>query len=172
MRHNKFIGWNSFFEALERVQKVSPWLSRQIARRASEWPFWYSGLRIGDWHDRQVRVCMPFSVRNSLDGEICQGHLLLGAELSLRLLLLRYRQEFPFRYRVRGVRVQALHVVDQAVDFKFEIPLEEWDQLRLRMAASNWTDAEFMVSSYLADGRAAVTFTFDLAFQLEKLLPS
>src|ERR1700745_10607 len=104
MRHNKIIGWESFLGVVEQVQKVSPWLSRQIAKRASEWPFWYSGLQIREWEDRQVKVDMPSSVRNSGDGEICQGHLLLGAELTLRLLLLRYRQEFPFRYRIAESR--------------------------------------------------------------------
>src|SRR5262245_44712971 len=96
MRHNKIIGWDRFLGVVEQVQKFSPWLSRQIAKRASEWPFWYSGLTIKEWQDRQAWVELPQSFRNSVDNEITQGHLVLGAELSVRLVLLRLRQEFPF----------------------------------------------------------------------------
>jgi hypothetical protein len=172
MRHNKFIGWEAFLGVVEQVQKYSPWLSRQIAKRAAEWPFWYSGLQIKDWHDRQVRVHMPFSIRNTADGEVCQGHLLLGAELTLRLLLLRYRQEFPFRYRITGSRIEGHHTLDQAVDYRFEIAFEEWERLRLEMAGTARADAEFVFQAYLADGRSAATFTFQVAFQLEKFLPA
>lgn len=172
MRHNKFIGWEAFLGVVERVQKVSPWLSRQIAKRASEWPFFYSGLTIEEWNDRQVKVRMPFSIRNSVDGELCQGHLLLGAELTLRLLLLRYRQEFPFRYRITGSRVEGHHALDQAVDYKFEIPFEEWERLRLEMARGSQAQTEFVFNAYLADGRVAAAFAFQVAFQLEKFLPA
>jgi hypothetical protein len=117
MRHNKIIGWDRFLGVVEQVQKFSPWLSRQIAKRASEWPFWYSGLTIKEWQDRQVWVELPQSFRNSVDNEITQGHLVLGAELSVRLVLLRLRQEFPFSYRLTGTQSEVLTKVDQSVDF-------------------------------------------------------
>lgn len=172
MRHNKFIGWDAFLGVVEQVQKVSPWLSRQIAKRASEWPFWYSGLQIKEWNDRQVKVHMPFSVRNSVDGELCQGHLLLGAELTLRLLLLRYRQEFPFRYRIKASRVESHHALDQPVDYKFEIGFDEWERLRLELAKESRGESEFVFHAYLADGRQASSFSFQVGFELEKLLPA
>ncbi|MBX3020206.1 MAG: hypothetical protein KF799_00895 [Bdellovibrionales bacterium] len=172
MRHNKYIGWDTFLGVIEQVQKVSPWLSRQMARRAADWPFWFSGLSIKEWTDRQACVHLPFSLRTSVDGELCQGHLLLGAELTLRLLLLRYRQEFPFRYRIRGSRVEVHHALDQAVDYKFAIAFEEWERLRLELASHSQGESEFVFHSYLADGRVAATFTFQVAFQLEKLLPA
>ena len=170
MRHNKYIGWDSFLGVVEKVQRVSPWLSRQIAKRASEWPFFYSGLKIEEWLDRKVKVHMPFSLRNSVDDELCHGHLLLGAELTLRLLLLRYRQEFPFRYHLRTSRVEAHHALKQAVDYKFEISANAWEELRLEMARNSNAEEEFVFHAYLADGRAAATFTFTVSFQLEKFL--
>ena len=172
MRHNKFIGWRTFLEVVENVQKVSPWLSRQIAKRASEWPFWYSGLRVEEWRDRQVRVHMPSSFRNCVDGEVCHGHLLLGAELALRLLLLRYREEFPFRYRVLNSTVETHHVVDQAVEYRCEIPFAEWERLRLELARAGGCENEFTMQAFLQDGRAAASFSFRLGFQLEKFLPT
>lgn len=172
MRHNKFIGWDAFLGVVEQVQKVSPWLSRQIAKRASEWPFFYSGLQIKEWGENQVCVHMPQSVRNSVDGELCQGHLLLGAELTLRLLLLRYRQEFPFRYRIESSRVEVRHPLEQAVDYKFGIALEEWERLRLELAGAGTAESEFVFHAYLVDGRMAATFSFQTAFQLEKFLPA
>ncbi len=172
MRHNRFIGWDSFLGMVEQVQKLSPWLSRQIANRASEWPFWYSGLQIREWQDSQVRVHMPFSFRNSVDGELCQGHLLLGAELTLRLLLLRYRQEFPFRFSMLSSRTEGHHSLDRSIDYKFAIAFDEWERIRLELARAQTTQAEFVMQAYLADGRAAATFTFQVAFQLEKFLPA
>lgn len=172
MRHNKIIGWEAFLGLVEQVQKVSPWLSRQIAKRASEWPFWYSGLQIREWEDRQVKVHMPFSIRNSVDGEVCQGHLLLGAELTLRLLLLRYRQEFPFRYRIRASRSEGVHRLDQGVDYKFGISFDEWERLRLELAREQHAQTEFVLQAYLADGRVAASFQFDVSFELEKFLTS
>ena len=61
MRHNKIIGWERFFEVVEKVQKFSPWLSRQIAKRASEWPFWFSGVQIMEWREGKVWVRLPRS---------------------------------------------------------------------------------------------------------------
>jgi hypothetical protein len=172
MRHNKFVGWDAFLGLVEKVQKVSPWLSRQMATRASEWPFWYSGLQIREWEERRARVHLPLSARTSVDGELCQGHALLGAELTLRLLLLRYRQEFPFRYRLLGSRCEGHHVLDQSLDYKFEIGFEEWERLRLEMARGSEMRSEFVLQAYLADGRAAASYTFQVAFQLEKFLPA
>lgn len=172
MRHNKFIGWDRFLGVVEQVQKISPWLSRQIAKRASEWPFWYSGLQIREWDERQVWVHLPHSFRNTVDNEICQGHLLLGAELSLRLVLLRLRQEFPFRYRLQSAQSETHHAVDQAVDFKFSIPFEEWERLRLELARESQAQTEFVMQAQLADGRLAGHFSFRAAFELEKFLPA
>lgn len=172
MRHNKIIGWEAFLGAVERIQKVSPWLSRQIAKRASEWPFWFSGVRIKEWRENQVWVELPPSFRNSVEGEICHGHLLLAGELVLRLLLLRYRQEFPFRYRLTSSQVEAHHAVDQSVDIKFEIAFNEWERIRLELARGSSSQAEFVFSAALADGRLAGSFTFQVAFELEKFLPA
>jgi hypothetical protein len=172
MRHNKFIGWERFLGVVDSIQKVSPWLSRQIVKRASEWPFWYSGARIVEWQDRQVGVRMPVSVRNSVEGHICQGHLLLAAELVMRLLLLRQRQEFPFRYRILGGRVETHHAVDQSVDIKFAIGFEEWERIRMELAREQRGLGEFTFSASLRDGRLAASFTFQLAFELEKFLPA
>ena len=171
MRHNKFIGWDAFIGVVERLQAVSPWLSRQIAKRASEWPFWYSGLQIREWEDRQVRVHMPLSRRTSVDGELCQGHLLLGAELTLRLLLLRYRQEFPFRYRISASRCEGIHRLDQGIDYKFRLGFDDWERLRLSLAREQRAHEEFVMQAYLQDGRAAAHFHFQVDFELEKLLP-
>ena len=172
MRHNKFIGWERFLEVVERVQKFSPWLSRQIATRASEWPFWYSGLTIKEWGDRQVWVQLPKSFRNSVDEEISTGHLVLGAELALRLVLLRLRQEFPFRYHLRASTSEVHHAVDQAVDFKFALPFEEWENIRLGLAREKSVTADFAMQAQLADGRSCGMFTFRAAFELEKFLPA
>jgi hypothetical protein len=172
MRHNKIIGWESFFEALERVQKFSPWLSRQIAKRAAEWPFWFSGLSIRELTERQVWIHMPVSTRNSVEGEICQGHLVLAAELALRLLLLRHRQEFPFQFRLRGSRLEIHNPVDQSVDIKFEITFGEWERIRMELARSQRSAGEFVFPARLRDGRLAASFTFQVGFQLEKFLPA
>jgi len=172
MRHNKIIGWSTFLEVVEQVQKLSPWLSRQIAQRASEWPFWYSGLQVRKWEDRMAHVHLPLSVRNAVDGEICQGHLLLGAELCLRLVLLRYRHEFPFRYQIKASRVEGHHTVDQAVDFRCSVEFAEWERIRIELARGQAALAEFVVPATLADGRSALQASFQVAFQLEKLLPA
>lgn len=172
MRHNKIVGWESFLEVIERVQKVSPWLSRQIAKRASEWPFWISGTRIEEWREQQVWVHLPMSFRNSVEGEISQGHLLLAGELTLRLLLLRFRQEFPFRYRFTGGRVETHHRVDQSVDIKFSLDFAERERLRLELARGQFSTSEFVFSAALKDGRLAATFTFQVGFELEKFLPA
>jgi hypothetical protein len=172
MRHNKIIGWDKFLGVVEQVEKYSPWLSRQIAKRASEWPFWYSGAHIVEWREKQVWTRLPVSFRNSVDGEITQGHLVLAAELTLRLILLRYRQEFPFRYRLTGSRVQTHHAVDQSVDFKFEVGAAEWERIRMRLVTTSQAVEEFVLSARLADGRAAGTVSFDVAFDLEKFLPA
>ena len=164
--------WERFLEVVEQVQRVSPWLSRQISKRASEWPFWFSGAHIQEWQEGQVWVRLPCSFRNSVDGEICQGHLLLAGELTLRLLLLRFRQEFPFRYRLRGGRVETHHVVDQSVDFKFALPAGERERIRLELARSMHSETEFVFSAYLVDGRLAATLTWQVAFDLEKFLPA
>lgn len=172
MRHNKIIGWERFLGVVEQVQKFSPWLSRQIAKRASEWPFWYSGLTIQDWGERHVDVRLPLSFRNSVDGQVSHGHLLLGAELSLRLVLLRLRQEFPFRYRLLSSSGETHHVVDQAVDFRFSLSFEEWEELRLRLAREGRAEIEFVVHARLLDTRSAGRFHFRAAFELEKFLPA
>lgn len=172
MRHNKFIGWDAFLTVVQKIERVSPWLSRQIAKRASEWPFWYSGLEIVEWQDRQVRVHMPLSFRNSVDGELCLGHVLLGAELTLRLLLLRYREEFPFRFTLLASRIEVHHQLEQAIDYRFEIGFQEWEELRLNMARNSRAETEFVFQAYLRDGRSAASFAFRVAFQLEKFLPS
>lgn len=171
MRHNKFIGWDTFLEVVGQVQKYSPWLSRQISKRVSEWPYWYSGLTVRDWQDRAAHVQLPINLRNSVDGEVSQGHLLLGAEMALRLVLLRYRHEFPFRYWIKSSRVEVHHFVDQSVDFRFSIPFDEWEKIRLDLARGNPCRAEFIVTGTLADGRSALHATFEVAFQLEKFLP-
>lgn len=172
MRHNKIIGWERFLGVVEQVQKFSPWLSRQIATRASEWPFWYSGLAIKEWGERQVWVQLPKTFRNSVDSEISMGHLLLGAELSVRLVLLRLRQEFPFRYRLTASSAETHHAVDQSVDFQFSIPFEEWERVRLTLAREGQASAEFAVQARLADGRSCGLFTIRAAFELEKFLPA
>jgi hypothetical protein len=172
MRHNKIIGWESFLGVVERIQKVSPWLSRQIAKRASEWPFWPSGVQIKEWRETQVWLQMPLSFRNSVEGEITQGHLLLAGELALRLLLLRYRQEFPFRYRISNSQLETHRAVDQAVDIKFSIGFEEWEKIRLELARESRAQAEFAFPTILADGRLAGSFTLQVAFELEKFLPA
>lgn len=172
MRHNKIIGWDKFLGVVEQVEKFSPWLSRQIAKRASEWPFWYSGAQIVEWGESHVWTRLPISFRNSVDGELCQGHLMLGAELTLRLLLLRYRQEFPFRYRLVSSRVETLRPVDQAVDFKYSIGAMGWEKIRLELAGQSRANEEFAFSALLADGRLAGTVHFEVAFELEKFLPA
>jgi hypothetical protein len=172
MRHNKIIGWQRFLGVVEQVQKFSPWLSRQIATRASEWPFWYSGLAIKEWSERQVWVQLPKTFRNSVDNEISMGHLSLGAELSVRLVLLRLRQEFPFRYRLTASSFETHHAVDQSVDFQFSIPFEEWELVRLNLAREGQASAEFAVQARLADGRSCGLFTIRAAFELEKFLPA
>ena len=171
MRHNKIIGWERFFEVVEHVQKLSPWLSRQIAKRASEWPFWYSGVQVKDWRERQIWVQLPRSFRNSVDSELCQGHLLLAGELTLRLLLLHHAREFPFRYRLQGSRVETHHPVDQTVDIKFEIGFNEWELIRQQLARTASTREEFVLMAHLADGRLAATLTFEAVFEMEKFLP-
>jgi hypothetical protein len=170
MRHNKIVGWSAFLEVVEQVQKISPWLSRQITQRASEWPFWYSGMQVRKWEDRVAHIHLPVSVRNSVEGEICQGHLLLGAELCLRLVLLRYRHEFPFRYQLKSSRVELYHIVDQSVDFRFSVDTPEWERLRIELARGNSVTLDFVVPATLADGRLALQAGFQVAFQLEKLL--
>ncbi len=172
MRHNKFMGWEKFLGVVEQVQKFSPWLSRQIAKRASEWPFWFSGLQIKEWDERHVWVRLPQSFRNSVDGEISHGHLVLGAELALRLVMLRLRQEFPFSMRLSGAQSQTHHAVNQAVDFKFTIPFEEWERLRLTLASEGKGREEFVVQAQMQDGRLAGQFSFQAAFELEKFLPA
>ena len=172
MRHNKIIGWERFLGVVEQVQKFSPWLSRQIAKRASEWPFWYSGLNIKEWGERQVWVHLPLSFRNTVEGEMSVGHLLLGSELSLRLVLLRLRQEFPFRYRLQGSTCELHNHVDQAVDFKFSIPFEEWERIRLSLARESHVATDFAMQAQLADGRSCGLFTIRVAFELEKFLPA
>ncbi len=151
---------------------MSPWLSRQIAKRASEWPFWYSGLQVKEWEGNAAHVHLPLSVRNSVDNEVCQGHLLLGAELALRLVLLRYRHEFPFRYWFKGSRLEVHHVVDQAVDFRCKIDFAEWERIRLDIARGHTAEAEFIVPAFLGDGRSALQAHLHVAFQLEKFLPA
>ena len=172
MRHNKIIGWENFLGFVERIQKFSPWLSRQIAKRASEWPFWPSGVVIRDWRDDQVWVQLPLSFRNAIDGEIAQGHLLLAAELATRLLLLRYAREFPFRYRLTQSTLETHRPVDQTVDIKFAIGFEEWERIRLEMARESTAKAEFAFPALLSDGRLAASFTLHVAFELEKFLPA
>lgn len=172
MRHNKIIGWERFLGVVEQVHKLSPWLSRQIAKRASEWPFWYSGLQIKEWGDRQVWIHLPISFRNSVDNEISHGHLLLGAELSVRLVLLRLRQEFPFRYRIVASTSETHHHVDQAVDFKFSLSFEEWERIRLTLARETSMTTEFALQAQLSDGRSCGLFTIRAAFELEKFLPA
>lgn len=172
MRHNKIFTWDRFLETVERIQAISPWLSRQIAKRASEWPFWFSGVTIKDWQEKQVWLQMPVSFRNSVEGEISQGHLLLSSELALRLVLLRQRQEFPFRYHVTSSRVETHHIVDQAVDIRFEIGFEEWERLRLELVKDGRAQGEFAISASLRDGRLAASIHFQVAFELEKFLPA
>jgi hypothetical protein len=171
MPHNKIVGWNRFFEVIERVEKVSPWLSRQMARKAAEWPFLFSGLDIEEWQDTQVRVRMPMSRRNSLEGEISQGHLLLGAELALRLLLLRQREELPFRFRLLNSKIELHNVVDQSVEYRFSIA-KDWEDLRLELTRKSQAQSEFFLQAYLQDGRLAASFNFTVGFQLEKFLPA
>lgn len=171
MRHNK-IGWETFLDVVEKVQQVSPWLSRQIQKRAAEWPFLYSGLEIRQWDDRHVHVHLPINLRNTIDGEISQGHLVLAGEFALRLLLLRYRHEFPFRHRLVGCRAETHHALDQAIDVRFEIAFADWERIRLELARGLETRSEFVVQALLADGRSAAHLTFDVAFQLEKFLPA
>lgn len=172
MRHNKIVGWETFLDVIEKVQKFSPWLSRQMQKTAREWPYWYSGVQVQNWEDRMAAARMPVTTRNSVEGEICQGHLLLGAELCLRLVLLRYRHEFPFRYSIKSSRVETHHSVDQSVDFRFKIDFEEWERIRLQLARGLLSTEEFVVPATLADGRSALQAHFQVAFQLEKLLPA
>jgi hypothetical protein len=111
-------------------------------------------------------------VRNSVEGQICQGHLLLAAELAMRLVLLRQRQEFPFRYRLLGGRVETHHAVDQSVDIKFGIDFADWERIRLELAREGRSHSEFAFSASLHDGRLAASFAFQAAFELEKFLPA
>ncbi|MGE4131559.1 MAG: hypothetical protein AB7F86_07955 [Bdellovibrionales bacterium] len=172
MLHNKIVGWGTFLEVVERMNKMSPWLSRQIQQRVAEWPFIFSGLHVKDWQDGRAHVHLPKSVRNSLDGEICQGHLLLGAEMALRLVLLRYRHEFPFRFSIRGSRLEMHHPIDQAVDFRFAVEFAEWEKLRLELARGFTSEMTFVVPAFLADGRSALLAELQVRFQLEKFLPA
>lgn len=172
MRHNKILGWERFLGVVEQVQKLSPWLSRQIAKRASEWPFWYSGLSIKEWGEHRVWVHMPLSFRNTVDDEMSFGHLVLGSELAVRLVLLKLRQEFPFRYRLLGSVCETHHPVDQSVDFKFSLPFEEWERIRSTLAREGRAQAEFSLQAQLADGRSCGLFTIRAAFELEKFLPA
>jgi hypothetical protein len=172
MRHNKIIGWEGFLEVVERVQKMSPWLSRQIAKRASEWPFWLSGAEIVDWNNQQAWVRLPMNFRNSIEGELSHGHLILAGELALRLVLLRHRQEFPFRYRIVSSHLETHHAVDQTVDIKFALDFTDWERIRLELARDSRSVAEFAFSAALADGRLAGMFTVQTAFDLDKFLPA
>jgi hypothetical protein len=172
MRHNKIIGWERFLGVVEQVHKVSPWLSRQIAQRASEWPFWYSGARIREWREQQVWVELAPSFRNSVEGEISQGHLWLAGELTLRLVLLHYRQEYPFTYRLTSGRIETYHPVEQTVDFKFEIGFNEWQRIRLDLARDSRSAGEFVLSAHLRDGRLAASLAFQAAFTAQRFLPS
>ena len=170
MRNNKIIGWDTFLDLVERVERVSPWLSRKLTRHASEWPFWYSGLVIDEWRDQRVSVRAPLSRRNSLDGEISNGHLILGAELTLRLLLLRFREEFPFRHRILGSRVEIHNKPDRDVTYRFAIDPATWEDLRLDLAKTGEAKTEFVFPATLDDGRSTATFTFRVGFTLEKYL--
>lgn len=172
MRHNKFISWDRFFGVIEHVERVSPWLSRQIANRVSEWPMWFSGARIREWQDGRVWVILPQNLRNSMEGEICQAHLLLAGELTVRLALLHFRRELPFRYRMLGGQVEVHHTVDQSVDIRFELAMPERERLRLELARQSKSLAEYTVPAYLSDGRLAATLTVRAAFELEKFLPA
>ena len=174
MRHNKFVGTKSgletFLGLVEQVQKLSPWLSRQIAKHASDWPFWYSGLRVEEWDDRHVRLSLPKSKRNAVDDEISHGHLALGAELAVRLILIRLSQEFPFRFRVVRSSCDTVGEVYSDVQYRLNLPLEEWDELRREMARHGRVEHLFVVQAFFADGRMAASFDLTAAFRLEKSL--
>ncbi len=172
MRHNKIIGWETLFEVMDQVQKYSPWLSRQIGRTVKHWPFWLTGLQIVSWEDRKAHTRLPFTVRSTVGQELSQGQLLMGAELCVRLVLLRLAHEIPFRLQFKSSRVEMHNMGDQAVDFRFSISEEEWEPLRLSLARESSAESEIAVTATLADGRAALTATFQIAFQLEKFLTS
>lgn len=172
MRHNKFIGWDRFFDVMEQVERMSPWLSRQISKRVSEWPFWFFGAKVRDWKDGRVWVNLPQNLRNSMGHEICQGYLLLAAELTVRLSLVHFRREFPFRYRLYGAQIETHHAVDQAVDIRFELSELEREKLRLELARESKAVNEFVLPVCLSDGRLAATVTLRAAFDLEKFLPA
>ena len=93
-------------------------------------------------------------------------------ELTLRLLLLKFRQEFPFRYRLRGGRIETHHAVDQSVDIKIALPAMERERIRLELAREQRSETDFVISATLADGRLAATLTWQVAFDLEKFLPA
>jgi len=172
MWHNKFISWDRFFEVVEHVERMSPWLSRQILKHVSDWPFWISGARIEQWQDGRVWVQLPRNLRNSLEGELCQGHLLLAGELTMRLALLHFRRELPFHYRIFKSQVELHHATDQAVDIRFELTGVERERLRLELMRESTANLEYVLSAYLGDGRLAATLTFHAAFELEKFLPA
>jgi hypothetical protein len=48
----------------------------------------------------------------------------------------------------------------------------EWERLRIELARGHNVTLEFVVTATLADGRSALQAAFEVAFQLEKLLPS
>jgi hypothetical protein len=85
--------------------------------------------------------------------------------------LLRYRQEFPFRYRILSTRTEGIHRLDQAVEYKFGIGFEEWERLRLDLAREQRASTDFTLQAYLLDGRVAAGFHFQVAFEFEKFLP-
>ncbi len=172
MRHNKIISWERLFEVVDKVETVSPWLSRQIHKRASEWPLWMSGAKLQELQDGKVWIHLPASARNRIEGEICLGHLLNVGEFTVRLALMHFRRELPFRYRILGAQVETHNVVDRPVDIRWEFKVVERERLRLELTRESRTVHEYSVPAYLEDGRLAATLTFRAAFELEKFLPA
>jgi hypothetical protein len=138
----------------------------------SEWPFWFTGAKVREWNEGRVWVNLPQNLRNSMENEICQGHLLLAAELTVRLALVHFRREFPFRYRLFAGQVETHHGVGQSVDIRYELGEAERERLRLELARESKTTTEFVLPVSLNDGRLAATVTLRAAFDLEKFLPA
>ena len=105
MRHNKIVGWERFLgvrRSRSKGQSLALASDRQAGLGMAVLVFGRANQ--GVERDQSVGCRCRQSFRNSVEGEICHGHLFLAAELALRFVLLRYRQEFPFRYRITSSR--------------------------------------------------------------------
>ena len=118
---------------------------------------------------------MPLSIRNSIDGEICQGHLLLGGRAGpAPSAACAIGKSFPFiTGSLSSRKVETHHAVDQAVDIKFAIGFAEWERIRLELAREQRAvAASSRFRRACATAAFGRSFTLQVAFELEKFLPA